>query len=240
MSNYQARRIGLIQVLAVKPQDAMLHLTVDQLDDYVQAQVAGERYTALFPETARHLDSCVACAEIYHLLYELILAEAAAVLPAPASIPEPDLTFLRSAPIPSLWQQIRAAVQQIEQQISLQLTPSLVLALRPANAMSTLRSAMEGQRYGEKLIHLDPPQALLNEWSVTLIVYRDIQYADLCLVEVVVAPPGYQWPNLAGILVTLTVNRSPRTGFTDAWGMVVFELVPITWLGEMKITVDGL
>ena len=240
MSNYQARRIGLIQVLAVKPQDAMLHLTVDQLDDYIQAQVAGERYTALFPEIARHLDSCVACAESYHLLYELILAEAAAVLPAPAAIPEPNLTFLRSDPITALLQQIRAAVQQIGQQISLQLTPPLVTALRPANAVSTLRSATEVQRYGEKLIHLDPPRALLNEWPVTLIVYRDLQYADLCLVEVVVAPPGYQWPNLAGILVTLTVNQSPRTGFTDAWGMVVFELVPITWLGEMKITVDGL
>jgi len=240
MSDYPVRQAWLIQVLLLKPQDALLHLTIDQLDDYVQAQITGQNYTTLFPETALHLDSCVACAESYQLLYELTLAETTTALLVPPSSVEPDLTFLTPLPTTSLLQQIRAAVQRVGQQISLQLTPALLPALRPAYAMSTLRSAAEAQRYAEKLIQLEPPPVLLREWPVTLAVYRDVTYAGLCLVEVEVAPPGRNWPDLAGIFVTLTANQETRSEFTDAWGLVVFERVPIVWLGEMKMTIDGL
>jgi hypothetical protein len=240
MSNYQARLAQFIQVLAPKPQDTRLHLTIDQVDDYVHAQLAGQSYIALFPEAVRHLDSCIACAESYQLLYELALAETMARLPIPASMPTPDLAFLVLVPSTSLIEQIRAAVQRIGQQISLQLTPALLPALRPAYALSTLRSAAPAQRYGEKLIHLEPPADLLTEWPVSLVVYRDVAYNGLCLVEIMVEPPGRYWPDLAGILVTLTINQETQSDFTDAWGMVVFERAPIAWLSEMKITVNGL
>ena len=44
-----------------------------QIDAYASSQLNNEPYREQFPWVAQHLDSCVACAEGYAQVYELIL-----------------------------------------------------------------------------------------------------------------------------------------------------------------------
>src|SRR5689334_3871436 len=87
----QARRLA--QALLAQFDDAACAACLDGLEEYIADQAAGEDYLTRWPAVARHLDSCVACAEAYALLYELRVDIRAA--PLPAGIPEADLSFLQ-------------------------------------------------------------------------------------------------------------------------------------------------
>jgi hypothetical protein len=139
----------------------------------------------------------------------------------------------------ALFEQVRAAVQRVGETIRLQLTPELLPGLRPAYALATVRSPADEQRYGERLLSLEPNEELAKDWPVTVTAYRDAQNTTRCLVEVTVEPPGRGWPELEGIGVTLTVDGEQRRSTTDAWGLASFEDIAVSSLATLQIQIES-
>lgn len=92
LGNEETRLERLRRVLQTPAAEAC-EACLRRLDDYIAAQLAGDAYLEQYPDVAVHLDACVECAGAYARLYELALAEASDALPAPASVPAPDLNF---------------------------------------------------------------------------------------------------------------------------------------------------
>jgi len=90
-----SRLVRLAQVIVEAP-DAKLSCKEcrDALPSYVDAEIAGEDTSALFPAVKQHLDLCHGCATEYVDLLEISLLETEGTLPIPDSYPSPDLSFL--------------------------------------------------------------------------------------------------------------------------------------------------
>ena len=71
----------------------------------VEAELRGENIAERFPDLWQHLLICDACGSIYADLLEVTILEEAGQLPAPTTIPTPDLSFLPS-PAPTMRQVI--------------------------------------------------------------------------------------------------------------------------------------
>ena len=213
-----------------------------RLGAYAAAQAAGEDYRSLFPETAAHLDACLECAAAYARLYELELALSRGELPPARETPSPDLGFLRAAPAarpssaagePSLLEQLRHALQRAGDRLTLHLSPGLLLALQPAPS-AALRAA-PGERYAQPILQWSPTPEQQAEFPFRLAAYQNARQKELCLVEVTLAPPGREWPELSELSVSLTWGGEQRQALTDAWGTAVFEDIPTAWLEAMTI-----
>ena len=176
----------------------------------------------------------VASAVAYGRLYDLLHADETNTLPVPATIPEPDLSFLNAQP--SLADLLQTAVSQIGQQLTLRLTASLTALLAPPPAATPLRSGTEG-RYGEKLLELSPSQLPPDVSPFTLAAFADSQQPDACLIEINVEPPGRSWPDLADQAVTLTTASQTLHAQTDEWGTAVFQNVPRADLPTLQINI---
>lgn len=211
---------------------------LQKLDAYIEAQLAGEAYLDQYPDVALHLDACVECAGAYARLYELALAEARDALPKPASVPDPDLSFLATDSV-RLADRLREAVTRTGDALRLELSAGLLALLTPSEPATALRSAAD-TRYGEVLLDLDPTEVDDFDVPLTITAYRDAERPRMCLVEVAVEPAGEGWPNLAGRSVTLTVGDTVQTSETDAWGVAAFENIPVDLLGQLAIDVSGL
>jgi hypothetical protein len=230
----EASARALAEILSYTPDEADCALCLNQLEDYVQTQLRGAAYQPQFAWTARHLDSCVACAAAYALLYEVGLAEANGRLPHPAHTPAPDLSFLQSQP--GWLATLRAALTAAPERLSLQLNEALARLLAPAPAPALTRAVGDG-RYTPKLLELTPDQAQEAALPFTLTAYADRQQPDRCLVEITVQPPGQSWPDLGGYQVTLAAGEQIFTGKTDDWGTAVFFGIPLAKLNDLKIEV---
>jgi hypothetical protein len=235
MNDEQTAIHQLAQTLALHPIEVDHQTVTSQLTDYVAAQLAGQDYRVQFDRVARHLDTCIECAEAYNLLYELAVAESSQQVALPAHWGKPDLTFLAPPAATVVLAQVRAAIQRFGERLRLQLTPDLLVALRPAFTPATTRGAGEDQRYGELLLRLELPDELALDWRASLVVYRDAQHPEDALVEVTVEPAGRSWPDLEGIAVTLATGEGEQTAVSDAWGLATFERVPIASLEGMRI-----
>ena len=106
LGDANARHHQLYELLrSASPSESECELYLPRFDAYIAAQLAGEDYLTRFSEIAIHLDSCESCADSYARLYELEVALAAEALPAPQTIPAPELSFLsapKAQPAPSL------------------------------------------------------------------------------------------------------------------------------------------
>ena len=188
-SSKNQRRAELVRLL-IQPVDDARHPTVDQLAMYIESQLAGLPYQTEYADLAHHLDTCVACAEAYARLYELVHAEQQTQTTTPSRIPEADLAFLQPVSQATWLEQIRAAIVMAGEQLTLQLDPALLPRLQPAVATGTLRAAETEARYQEQILELNE-EAL----PLTMAAYRDKQQPDHCLLEITVAPPGVAGPN---------------------------------------------
>ena len=224
-----------LAMLGQQPNDADCRRCLSQLHDYASAQQAGDDYRTQFSWTVQHLDSCVACAEVYGFLYEMIMAEVQGDLALPESIPPPDLSFLTA--VSDLTTLLAQAIRQTHQHLTIQLNDVLNALLAPAPQVALTRSSGEG-RYGQKLLELAPEQVSDLSLPLTLTVYADQEHPDLCLIEVIVEPPGMSWPDLGGYEVTITVENQSLTAKTDEWGTAVFLDTPITSLNKLLLDVN--
>lgn len=206
---------------------------LDQLEAYVEAQLGGRPYAALFPAVARHLDGCVACAEAYGLLYETL---AAAAEPAePARIPEPDLSFLGAGARPgeALRAALKDALSLAASGLRLTLTRPLLDLLAPG---PSLGQALRGAGQAALLeLSLDGPAPQVAQ--LQLGVYpaaADPEAGDL---RVQVQLHGREWPDLGGVGVALSAGGLRREAVTDAWGEAVIEGVPLAALEGAQLEV---
>lgn len=229
----------LTEVIIVQHDEANHTACLDALDAYVAAQIDGQDYSARFPSVSLHLDSCVACAEAYAALYEARLTEGR--LPLPVVVPVPDLSFLKdSSPASSLQQAerlqqlLKGTVQRVGGRLRVVLSQPL-FDLLPLAMAPALRSG-SGSSAVLLDLRLEPPDDIVTQLQIT--AYRNPGSLDWCAVHVGVGLRDRDWPDLAGISVTLVMGEDHRNVLTDAWGHAIFEQIPIGLLSFLQIEVN--
>lgn len=223
-----------LAMLATQPSEEACQRHMHQLDDYITAQLDGEDVVRKFPDTAVHLDTCLLCAEAYAALYDTYSAEIENQLIDPPTMPAPDLTFLQSGP--SLSSMLKQQLQATANQISLQLTAALLPFLTPLPQAALVRSA--SGRYAEAIYSLTPEHVPDLALPFSMTAYKDLQNADLCLVEINVTPAGISWPDLEGYQVLTAFADKTISEKTDDWGTAVFANIPVDRLANLTITVE--
>ena len=226
---------SFLALLQSQPTEADCQRCIEQLPDYVEVQLADGAYQMQFPFVVQHLDSCVACAEAYAGVYEMVLAERNGRLPQPAHIPEPDLTFLNQPP--SIWTALQTALQRTQTRLTLQLDAALAALLAPAPALALTRSG-DDARFGEQILSLLPDHVPETQLPFSLAAYADKKNEALCLVEITVEPPGLSWPDLGGSDVVLSYGDVVLTGTTDDWGTAVFTNIPRADLENLHLEIQ--
>jgi hypothetical protein len=226
----------LAQALTDAHNEQDCNTCLDMLEAYVDAQLSGAAYTELFPQVALHLDSCVACAESYALLYAARLAEDQ--LPAPARLPAPDLSFLKSHatshPSADRAAALAAALERVGARLRLTLSQALLdrLPALPATA-----PALRGVA-GRILLDFEIPvsDATIERIHLVAIARDDAQ--ERCDLRVQLALHERDWPDLAQIPVVLTIGDQQWRALTDPWGKVVFSAVAAADLPRVSVTVE--
>ncbi|MBE2222620.1 MAG: hypothetical protein IAF02_13820 [Anaerolineae bacterium] len=223
-----------LAMLQTEPTEMDCQRCVAQLTDYVSAQLDKGDYQHQFPVVAQHLDSCVLCAEMYARVYEVELADRNGRLPHPASIPQPDLSFLGSRP--SLWAVLQIAFQQTQTRLTLQLDAALAALLTPQPSLALTRSG-DDARFGEQILSLTPDQVPETELPFSLAAYADKENPNQCLVEITVEPSGSSWPDLGGSNVRLRYGEVVLAEITDDWGTAVFPDIPRADLKNLQFEI---
>ncbi|HEX6288857.1 MAG TPA: hypothetical protein VFZ66_06675 [Herpetosiphonaceae bacterium] len=226
----QAQRLA--QIITLHHDQAAHSACLDVLEPYITAQLAGQDYIALFPIVTQHLDSCVACAEAYALVYEARLAEATDLLPI--AVPAPALDFLRLSTADRLQRTLTAAIERLaERRLRFTLSQSLLDLLAPQRSEFALRGAAH-----EPMLDVTVDQPFGDDTRLQVSVYRQRDAQDQCTVRSQVVLADREWPDLADLPVTLTVGGTQRRAHTDPWGEAVFENVPIDDVPGLQIEVD--
>jgi len=242
----RARRLA--KALIEPADDAACSACLDALEAYVDLQIDGANYQAAQPTVARHLDSCVACADAYAMLYEARLAEAR--MPVPSIIPTFDLSFLRQpAPAPMarrlaelgdaaarLREAMAGAVDRTGERLRLTLSTALLELMPPplATAAALRSAAAEGAPLVE--LTLDEPDGPVEH--LRLSVYARLGAPDHSTVRVRVALRGLEWPDLAEVPVTLNVDGKQHEAVTDVWGEAVFEAIATAAVPRLQVEID--
>lgn len=239
MTGESNREEGKVQsflaLLQSQPTEADCQRCIEQLADYVDVQLADGAYQTQFPFVVRHMDSCVACAEAYALVYEVELADRNGRLPQPSHIPQPDLSFL--ALTANLWTILQSALHITQTRITLQLDAILAALLAPQPSLALTR-AVENGRFGQQLLLLTSAQTPETELPFSLAVYADKENPELCLVEITVEPSGLSWPDLGGSRVSVSYGEVVVTELTDDWGTAVFANIPHAELETLKLDIN--
>lgn len=232
------RLARLAQALRSEPTEADCQTCINQLDDYIAAQLAGKNYVAQFPRVTVHLDNCIACAEAYARLYDLEVAINADLLPEIAKMPSPDLSFLaQPTKVTNLADVLRQSLTQLGNRFTLKFSADMLALLVPPPATVPTRAPTDSVRYSNMFFSLKPNESMQSEFPATISIFRDNEEPSACLIEVAVAPENRTWPDLAGIEVTFSVDDDERTAITDPWGLVSFADIPIERLGDMSIDI---
>jgi hypothetical protein len=244
--NERGRRLA--EALIEPTDEAACVACLNALEPYVDTQLAGGDYQMIWPAVARHLDSCVLCAESYARIYEIRLL--GDTLPVPPAIPEPDLGFLqRTSPAPLIEQQstlgdvatrlgeaLASAVERSGERLRLRLSSALLELLPPPLATApAMRSATSE---GTLLVDLTLPEPSAAVERFRFSVHARQGAPDRSIVRVEIALRGREWPDLADVPITLDVDGDRHEHSTDAWGEAIFEDVPTAAVPRLQIEVD--
>lgn len=226
---------AFLAVLQTRPPVDFDEILLERLHQYVNLQLRGGAYQQHDSDLTNLLDGNPGLAEAYALLYELEAAVLTDNLSNPDHVPDPDLSFLTASP--SLAERLAEQVTRTSREIVLRFSEDLLALLRPGPQLAAgLRQADSG-RYGTLLYTLDG-QSLGDPLPLTLNAYADQEQPDFCLIEIEVVLPDRSWPDLAGVVVALTQRERLLQSETDAWGLAVFENVPIALLPETRIVLQ--
>lgn len=233
----QARRLA--RLLLSTPDEQACLACLDTLEVYTDAQLRGEPYAAQFPAVALHLDTCVACAESYALLYEAKLREARVEpLPDPGHFPAPDLSFLKTQspdPAAKLRSMLASALKHTSARLQLALSPALLAAYRPP---ATPALALRGNQPATLFdMELDAPHPAIERLNIS--ASGTGKAPEQCDLRVLVVLPGRDWPDLGGVAVKLVLGEETREAKTDPWGEVVFVGVLLALLEAAQIEIDA-
>ncbi len=195
-----------------------------QLDDYIEAQLNGSDYAALYPDMALLLDQSVSLAEAYARLYAEREADYSTV---DAEVPSADLSFLQAP----LGERIQRAIERGGNAIRLRLDAGLLPLLAPPTSLEPVFRAPDASRYADHVLHLDAEVFTLDAWT-------DSAETSRCLLEVTVEPPGKSWPDLADSTVTVTVAGQIHSEKTDAFGLASFANLPVNDLATLELAIE--
>jgi hypothetical protein len=233
--------LRLARLLIEQPDPAACERCLDKLEAYCLAELSGASGAAADPETAQHLDGCVACAESYALLYEALLHSAA--VPEPPTLPAPDLSFLKRrsegsqmpAGLGDLRSALLGALTRVGADLRLVLSEGLLALVPPPPPALVLRAGEQSETLLD--LQIDRPDPLVA--GLQLIFTRTSAAAGDLLVRV--GLPEREWPDLAGIRVLLSDAGEQRQAITDAWGEVRFQGVPQASLPmlELRVRIEG-
>jgi hypothetical protein len=243
------RWIELAQTLVEPHNDGQCTACLDQLDDYVAAQLTGQPYMTMFPIVARHLDRCVICADDYARVYDARLSEASSVVPRTRRVPDlsfllPEQTQSQSRVSPA---QLRAQLRadQLKAVLHQRLERSLnrvrlvidrtLLDLLPPPQRGGLAFRDAGEPRPTVELHIESPHATITR--VDLQAY-DAEGPSFQIVRCTIALREREWPDLADVPIRLIWDEGQREMLTDAWGEVVFTDVPADVIGRMALEVD--
>lgn len=132
-----------------------------------------------------------------------------------------DLRFLQ--PQPSVWD----AVRQIGRNYHLQLTKTLLNRLTPSPTF-TFAPRSDDDELGAAILQLEERE----DAPFTFTLFKN------GTLEVEVMPAGRAWPDLAGSRVTIQIGARRESQVTDAWGLVMFEGLPLAEVGKLTILVE--
>ncbi|HEY0606472.1 MAG TPA: hypothetical protein VGD58_26345 [Herpetosiphonaceae bacterium] len=228
----QAQRLA--QTITTQHTEAEHSACLDALEAYIDAQLARRDYTRLFPAVAQHLDSCVACAASYALVYEARTAEAAAL--NQIRVPEPDLGFLQPSGVALLRRRLAEAVERVTpQHMRIRLSQALLDLLSPQTPALALRSIATDV----PLLTMTLDQPGDEQIQIQLSIYEQPDESELCTLRAQVTLADREWPELDGISVAITTGDTQRAATTDPWGEAVFADVPRAALDGLQIEVDA-
>lgn len=224
-----------LEMLTSQANEETCQKCINELEQYISAQLNNVNVMTLFPETAVHLDRCLSCAEAYALLYDSRIAEQNDQLIEPPAIPKPDLSFL---PAPSnLSTLLSQHLRTTGNIITLQLTAVLLSLLPPPQQAAPVRSA--SRQYTTIIHRLTPEQVPELTLPFSLTAYQDAQNETLCLVEINVSPPGISWPDLEGYSVQCQFDDVTLSEKTDDWGTAVIPDIPVNQLPNLTVTIQN-
>lgn len=229
----QAQRLA--QTITTQHSETEHEACLDALEAYIDAQLAQRDYTRLFPAVAQHLDSCVACAASYALVYEARTADATTL--SQIRVPEADLGFLQPDRASLLKRRLAAAVERVApQRLRIRLSQTLLDLLSPPQ---TPALALRSIASDIPLLSMTLDQPGNEPIQIQLSIYEEHDAPALCTLRSQVSLADREWPDLAGIAVTISFSGEQREATTDPWGEAVFAGVPRAALDGLQVEVDA-
>lgn len=228
----QAQRLA--QTITTQHTEAEHSACLDALEAYIDAQLAQRDYMRLFPAVAQHLDSCVACAASYALVYDARTVDVMAL--DQIRVPEPDLSFLQPVR-PDLLRRLADAVERVApQQVRVRLSQALLDLLLPS---PTPALALRSIASDAPLLTMTLDQPGDEQIQIQLSIYEQHDAPELCTLRAQVSLADREWPELEGIAVAITAGDMQRAATTDPWGEAVFAGIPRAALDGLQIEVDA-
>ncbi|MBV9789946.1 MAG: hypothetical protein JOZ51_17290 [Chloroflexi bacterium] len=227
----QAQRLA--QTITLQHTETEHSACLDALEAYIDAQLARRDYARLFPSVAQHLDSCVACAASYALVYEARTADVTTL--SQIRVPAPDLSFLQPDRATLLQRRLVEAVERIApQRLRIRLSQALLDLLPPPTPALALRSIASDIPLLS--MTLDQPADAIQ---IQLSIYEEHDAPELCALRSQVSLDDREWPELAGIVVRIIIDGEQREATTDPWGEAVFAGVPRAALDGLQLEVNA-
>lgn len=207
-------------------------LCLDTLEQYITLQLDGEDYQKQLPDVAEHLDGCIECSQSYAILYTQLSVEKAQAMPQPSTIPDPDLSFLQTAP--NTLDTMREAIRQIGNRFQLSFSQALLeLFQTPAQPSLAFRDIENTPLFA---LELPTPSEQVERLAIS--IYPDDERDAYVLVQVSVSLPNRIWPNLGGITVQLNAAGDLHQETTDQWGEASFESIPRSALPDLRLEIQ--
>lgn len=202
----------------------------DQLAAYIDAELSGSDAAATFPSVFAHLVECATCSAAYDELAALLALEHSGKLAAPPVTAKFNFTFLpapAAQPTSPFWRLDslgRLIVQFSEELVRSLQGPALQPSYLKGDAPQPLTIAVDDE---------------VDDLAVRISAEPARRNVQLYGVEVDVDIPSRGgWPNLAGSVVTLSIEDAEfDRQETDAFGKALFENVPADALPGLIFTV---
>jgi len=131
-------------ILSAEDEPATCDMHRPSIPAYVEAELAGQNATSLYPRLAEHLETCPDCYEEYTDLLHLLGLEQRGELKEPPRPGQFDLSFLEElAPQPSIWATTETNVRRLVTDVTAQLSTTLAtLGSLPETLMPYRRLAL--------------------------------------------------------------------------------------------------
>ena len=114
-------------ILSAEDEPVTCELHQRSIPAYVEAELDGRDVKTLYPELAKHLESCPDCHEEHGVLLQILDLERQGRLEEPARLGQFDFSFLKDLlPKPSLWDVKEANVRRLVADITAQFGAKLV------------------------------------------------------------------------------------------------------------------